>query len=108
MNRINEISFNASLLRELRAVGFVHKMLEEGWIKDEFRDRLRYVRIHSIRSDLALVDLSVASKFNVDRAFLSELKERGRSIADRWLAENRAHVGVRSTAPIRDMYDGSN
>ncbi|MEE2692326.1 MAG: patatin-like phospholipase family protein [Pseudomonadota bacterium] len=107
MNRINEISFNSSLLRELRAVGFVQKLLDDGWIKDEFRDRLRNVHIHSIRSDRALTDLSIASKFNVDWAFLSELKQRGRKIAEDWLAENFVHIGRRSSVDIRAMYDGT-
>lgn len=107
MNRINEISFNASLLRELRAVAFVQKLLDEGWLKDEHRDKLRNIRIHSIRTDRALVDLSIASKFNVDWEFLTELKERGRKIADDWLDENFKHIGKRSSAPIREMYDGS-
>ncbi|MEQ8934786.1 MAG: patatin-like phospholipase family protein [Amphiplicatus sp.] len=107
MNRINEISFNASLLRELRAVGFVQKLLDNGWIKDEYCDRLRNVRIHSIRSDRALTDLSIASKFNVDWAFLTELKERGRMIAEEWLKENFVHIGRRSSVDIREIYDGS-
>ena len=106
MNRINEISFNSSLLRELRAIGFVQKLLDDGWIKDEYRDRLRNVRIHSIRSDKALTDLSIASKFNVDWAFLTELKERGRAIAEEWLEENFAHIGLRSSVDIRTIYDG--
>lgn len=107
MNRINEISFNASLLRELRAVGFVHKLLDDGWLKDEYRDRLRDIRIHSIRSDEALVDLSIASKFNVEWAFLTELKQRGRAIADAWLAENYEHIGKESSVNLRALYDGA-
>jgi NTE family protein len=107
MNRINEISFNSSLLGELRAIGFVQKILEEGWIKDEFRDRLRNFRMHSIRSDESLEDLTVASKFDVDRAFLEGLKTRGRIVADAWLSENFHSIGARSSVDIRELYDSS-
>ena len=105
-NRINEISFNSSLLRELRAISFVHRLLDDGWLKDEYVDRLRDVRIHSIRSDKSLVDLSVASKFNVDWKFLTELHDRGRRIADDWLAENFDDIGVKSSVNLRAMFDG--
>ncbi|MEM9707008.1 MAG: patatin-like phospholipase family protein [Pseudomonadota bacterium] len=106
-NRINEISFNSSLMREMRAISFVHKLLDEGWIKDEYRERLRNVRIHSIRSDQTLVDLSVASKFNVEWDFLCELRDRGRRIADEWLNANCEEIGVNSTVDLRAMVDPS-
>jgi NTE family protein len=105
LNRINEISFNASLLRELRAIAFVQKLLDEGWLKDEYRDRLRNMRLHSIRSDEVVADLSVASKFNLDWKFLTALKARGRGLADAWLANNYAAIGVRSSVDIRAMFD---
>ena len=106
LNRINEISFNSSLLRELRAITFVHKLLDEGWLKKPYRDRLRNIRIHSIRSDKSLVDLSVASKYNTDWSFLTALKSRGRKIADEWLAENFDSIGNSSSLNLRQMFDG--
>lgn len=104
MNRVNEISFNSSLLRELRAINFVHKLLDDGWIKDEYRDRLRNIRIHSIRSDRALDDFDVSSKFRTDWSFLSTLKEKGRQIADEWLAENFDHLGKESSVDLAEMF----
>lgn len=104
MNRINEISFNSSLLRELRAINFVHKLLDDGWIKDEYRDRLRNIRIHSIRSDRALEEYDVASKFRTDWGFLSDLKEKGRNIADAWIAENFDNLGKTSSVDLKEMF----
>lgn len=104
MNRINEISFNSSLLRELRAISFVHKLLDDGWIKDEYRDRLRDVRIHSIRSDMALVDFTISSKLRTDWSFLTTLKEAGRKIADAWLEENFDLIGEESSVDLRAMF----
>ncbi len=103
-NRINEISFNSSLLRELRAIEFVHKLLDGDWLKDEYRGRLRNMRIHSIRSDRSLADMTAASKFSVDWGFLSALKARGRTIADTWIADNFEQIGVHSSVDIRGMF----
>lgn len=105
-NRLNEISFNSALLGELRAIGFVRKLLDDGWLKDEYRDRLKSIRMHSIRSDAALDDMSVASKYNVELDFLLELKNRGRRIADAWLVENFDALGRDSSVDIRKLYDG--
>ncbi|WP_425408649.1 patatin-like phospholipase family protein [Hyphococcus sp.] len=104
MNRVNEISFNSSLLREMRAINFVHKLLDDGWIKDEYRDRLRNIRIHSVRSDKALADFDVASKYRTDWTFLTELKEQGRNIADAWLHENFDKLGECSSVDLREMF----
>jgi len=103
MNRINEISFNSSLLRELRAIDFVHRLLDEGWLKDEYRDRLKDIRVHSIRSDEAMKELSVASKFSTDWRFLTDLKDRGREIAASWLEANLDAVGTRSSVDLRHV-----
>lgn len=105
MNRINEISFNSSLLRELRAIDFVHKLLDDDWIRDKYRDRLKNIRVHSIRSDKALEDFSVSSKFRTDWAFLTGLKQQGRDIADAWLEENFDSIGVESSVDLRAMFD---
>ncbi|NNE40045.1 MAG: patatin-like phospholipase family protein [Marinicaulis sp.] len=105
MNRVNEISFNSSLMRELRAVNFVHRLLDDGWLKDEYRDRLRDIRIHSIRSDNALVDYTISSKFRTDWTFLTELRDKGRAIADEWLGGNFHSIGKKSSVDLKEMFD---
>ena len=100
-NRINEISFNSSLIKELRAVAFVQKLLDEGWLKVKHHDKLKYVLIHSLRADKVLADLSIASKFSNDWNFLGELRNRGRLAAAAWLKQNFDDLGVRSTVDLR-------
>jgi len=100
-NRLNEITFNSSLIKELRAVYFVQKLLDDGWIKDEFREKLKYVLIHSVRADNAMSDLSSASKMSSDWKFLTMLRDRGRALATEWLAHNCDHLGVRSTVDLK-------
>jgi NTE family protein len=103
-NRLNEITFNSSLIKELRAVYFVQKLLDDGWIKDEFRNKLKYVLIHSVRADSAMSDLSASSKMSSDWQFLTMLRDRGRALAHEWLEENFDHLGVRSTVDLKKEF----
>ena len=99
-DRVNEITFNASLIKELRAVHFVQKLLDDGWIKDAYKNRLRNMLMHSIRADQVLADLSASSKLRTDWEFLSMLRERGRFTAAAWLEENFRHVGRKSSVDL--------
>jgi NTE family protein len=104
LNRLNEITFNASLLKEMRAIAFVTKLIEEDWIKEEHRHKLKHLIMHSIRADGVLCDLSVASKFNTDWHFLLYLRDLGRDIAGQWLEENFESIGSRSTVNVRSEF----
>lgn len=100
LNRVNEITFNSSLIKELRAVHFVQKMMDQGWIKEEFLDRLKYVLMHSLRADSALSDLPASTKFSSDWGFLQMLRDRGRICAADWLVNNFDAIGVRSSVDL--------
>ena len=99
-DRLNEITFNGSMLSEFRAIAFVTRMIENGWIKDEFKDRLKHMFMHSIRADEALRDLGVASKLLTDWAFLCDLRDRGRQTCAAWLAKNYSAVGKKSSVDL--------
>ncbi|MET3663797.1 patatin-like phospholipase family protein [Caulobacter sp. 1776] len=101
MDRLNEITFNASLASELRAIGFVQKLLDEGLLKDTARGRYRRMLVHAITADQPLADLSLASKFNTEWSFLTDLKERGRTAAEAWLVDCGNCVGVRSSVDLK-------
>ncbi len=103
-NRVNEITFNASLIDELRAIRFAQRLVREEWLKEEYRGRLRNIRMHAIRADKELQDLSVASKFEADWGFLTDLRDRGRRAADEWLAANWEAVGERDTVDLATEY----
>ena len=103
-DRVNEITFNSALLKEFRAVAFVTKLIEDGWIKDEYRAKLRHMLIHSIRADEALNTLGAASKFNCDWRFLTDLRDRGRATAAQWLGETYIHLGKRATVDLATEY----
>ena len=101
MNRINEISFNSSLMREMRAISFVTRLIDEN---RGLERQLRRMMIHSIAADDVMGKLGVASKLNADWEFLSALKETGRERAQAWLDRNFERVGRESTTDIRDRY----
>lgn len=103
LNRINEVSFNSSLIREIRAIAFVIKMIEEDWLKPGARDYLTHedIHLHSLRADEAVCGLSVASKFNPDWDFLTSLRDRGRKYAREWLDAHADDVGKRSSVDYR-------
>lgn len=101
LDRLNEITFNASLVAELRAIGFVQKLLDEGLLKDQAKGRYRRMLVHAITADGRLDDLTMASKFNTDWSFLSDLRARGRAAAEDWLATNLDKLGVSSTVDLK-------
>lgn len=103
-DRVNEISFNSALIKELRSVAFVQKLLDEGWLKPQYQDRLKYVLIHSLRADECLADLSSASKMCSDWPFLVMLRDRGRLAAQEWLERNYDDVGKRQTVDLRTEF----
>jgi NTE family protein len=98
-NRIDEITFNAGLLREFRAIAFVKELIAQGRIPHgEYRD----IRMHRIDADEALKHLSASSKFNAERAFLDYLFGLGRSAAEDWLEEHAGKVGMQPTLDLSD------
>ena len=103
LGRINEISFNASLLAELRSVEFVRRMLAESRLDSQ---KYRTLNIHIIEQQHAAAEFGGSSRFNAERAFLEELFEIGRKAAEKWLTENYDSIGERSTVDIRRMFSG--
>lgn len=101
MDRLNEITFNASLASELRAIGFVQKLLDEGLLKDTAKGRYRKMLVHAITADGPLADLSLSTKFNTEWSFLLDLKERGRAAAQTWLDDCGTCIGVKSSLDLK-------
>ncbi len=101
-NRIDEITFNAGLLREFRAIAFIKELIAAGRLPHgEFRD----IRMHRIDADEAFKDLSASSKINAEWAFLEYLRDLGRTAASDWLEENYDAVGERPTLDLSGDLD---
>lgn len=103
-NRVNEITFNCALMKELRAIVYVQKLIDDGWIKEDMVEKLKYIFVHSVRADRALADLSLETKMESDWGFLTMLRDRGRACAAQWLEENYQHVGKRSSVAMQKEF----
>jgi len=102
LNRINEISFNSSLLRELRAINFAQRLIQDGSVKE---GALKRVLVHMIADDVLMTDLSVASKMLPTPGVIFELRDAGRAAADTFLTQHRDKIGVESSVDLTEMYD---
>ena len=103
LNRMNEINFNSSLLKELRAIDFVDRLISQGKLS---ADDYRQVRVHIIENQAELNPMGASSKMNVEWAFLVMLRDLGRGTAARWLDENFNAIGECSTVNLREMFQG--
>jgi NTE family protein len=99
-NRINEISFNASLLRELRAIAFVKRLLAQGALSP---GTMKDVLVHMISDDALMNDLSVATKIMPNPVLLSRLKAAGRAAADGFLVAHKDDLNHRGTVDLAQM-----
>lgn len=102
-NRMNEISFNASLLKEFRSIDFVARLLEEGKIDP---GSYRQENLHIIENQEALRPLGASSKLNSEWQFLTLLRDIGRQSAADWLDRHHEDIGKRSTVDLRSMFQG--
>lgn len=103
-NRVNEITFNTALIKELRAIDFVKKLVNEDMLKDEYKDQYKDILLHSIRADKVMRDLSIASKFDTDWHFLIYLRDLGREQAKLWLDAHFKDIGKRASVDIQKDY----
>jgi NTE family protein len=96
-DRVSEITFNAGLVGELRAIAFVQRLL-----RDQQLDPGHYkgLRLHMVHDEDGLAPLGASSKLNTDWDFLQSLHALGVAAAERWLAAHRADLGVRPTLDV--------
>ncbi|MCR9175665.1 MAG: patatin-like phospholipase family protein [Alphaproteobacteria bacterium] len=101
LDRVNEITFNSTLMREMRAVHFVNRLIAGGKLDPE---AYRMTRIHMIQDAAQMGELAASSKMNAERAFLSHLKEIGRQSAESWLDAHFDCIGHESSIDVRKIF----
>jgi len=99
-NRLNEITFNAALMGELRMIEFVARLIDKGRLSTKDYKRLN---MHRIAGGEALQALSASSKLNAEWEFLTYLRDLGREAARQWLDRHFADIGERSTLDLKGM-----
>lgn len=108
LNRLNEISFNSSLKKELRAIAMFQRLFAAANLGAEidvsWAEQWSDVRIHRIATP-KMVELGASSKLNAEWEFLTMLRQEGRDCTDSFLAEHAGDLGRRSTYEIDALLD---
>jgi len=99
-DRLNEITFNASLVSELRFIGERNRLIDKGELSGDNHPRLN---LHMIHGDDELGRFPPSSKLLAEKAFLLKLKALGRTAADQWLEKHGDDIGKRSTFNYRRL-----
>jgi NTE family protein len=102
ISRLNEVAFNAPLLKELRMIALLRRAADAG--SDEGRHWAQ-MRIHRISSE-KMTELGYSSKLNAEWAFLTMLRDEGRRAAEAFLSEHAQSIGVRSSLDLDVLLDG--
>jgi NTE family protein len=96
--RINEITFNSSLMSELRGISFVGELIDQGKLpRGTGPGQYRRMNIHRVALDSTAQKLTDASRLNTDFDFFELLRENGRRAARRFLDAHYKDIGVRSS-----------
>lgn len=109
VDRMNEVSFNASLLKELRSLALMKQLLQEegrptARYKHELFRRIDGLRVHRIDGEGGLNQLQASSKMDTRETFLKRLHDLGEHAADRWLHSHAKDLGVRSTLDLQEEF----
>ncbi|MDM0035457.1 patatin-like phospholipase family protein [Variovorax sp. J22P271] len=101
-NRLNELSFNSPLLKELRMIALLHQVADPGHGEGAAWARMR---IHRIATD-AMLALGASSKMISEWPFLCQLRDEGRRSAQAFLDAHKGDIGKRSTLDLDALLEG--
>jgi NTE family protein len=101
LHRITEISFNSSLMREMRAVAFATRLIDNNELDGSRHSRMF---MHWIGNDPLMSQLGTATQFHPEWSLLCRLRDEGRETARQWLDDHFEHIGSRSTVDIAEMF----
>jgi NTE family protein len=101
LDRINTLSFNSSLMREMRAIAFVTRLIDNGFTDG---GRLKKIFVHCIDADDTMRRLGVSSKLNVEWQFLLSLFELGRLRGEAFLQDHFEKIGQTSSVDIEERF----
>ena len=100
-DRMNEISFNASLMAELRSIHFVKRLHTEGRLTEK---NMRNPLIHMILDDMLMNDLTARSKMMPEPGMLARMKEAGRVAADDFIENHADALNNRDTVDLSTLF----
>lgn len=101
INRVNEISFNSSLIAELRAINFVKKLIDTGKLSSK---EYTNVRMHRVLPPMDLDAMNAGTKMDASWDFFLTLHAAGRETMQRWLTQHKSAIGVSETVNIAEKF----
>jgi NTE family protein len=101
LDRIHTLSFNSSLMREMRAIAFVNRLVASGF---DDGGRLKAMRIHCVDAEAEMRGLGASSKYNTERGFLEWLFDLGRQQGEAFLAQHFEKIGLESSTSIEQRF----
>lgn len=102
IDRMKDISFNATMMREMRTIALVTRLLDQHRLTG--KTRYRRIYFHMIGAEEKIASFGVSSKLNADWGFLTMLFELGRETAATWLDRNFALLGRDSTVDLDALF----
>ena len=99
MNRLNEITFNAALLQEFRAIDFVARLIDEGRLDGTHYKR---IRMHLVEGGPTLDAYAADTKIRADFSFFQTLFGLGALAGEKFLKENFDQIGVAGTMDLKE------
>jgi NTE family protein len=100
-DRIRELTFNASLLTQMRSIDLINQLLAKGALKGA---GCKTVHLHRIDGGAATAAFPASSRGSVDAAMIRELFEAGQAAAAKWLAHHYDAIGRHGTIDVRRDY----
>jgi NTE family protein len=101
LDRLNEVSFNSPLMKELRMIALLRQVANPG---DTEGARWAGMRIHRIASGM-MTELGSSSKLNAEREFLCMLRDEGRRCAETFLKDYGHDLGRCSTFDLDSLLE---
>jgi len=105
LDRVNELTFNASLLSQMRAIDFINRLLADGRLQEG--TQYKSLLLHRIDGGEALEDLPSSSKMSADTALLDKLFDMGQAAAQGWLRRHFDALGQQGTVDVSRDYIGN-
>jgi NTE family protein len=102
-DRLNEITNNASVVREMRAISFISDLIDSGMLDSK---KIKRVYMHVVKDENVFQDLGWSSKLNTEWEFLTYLFEKGRDAAEAWIEEHYEDIGHKTTAQLEEQFVG--
>ena len=107
--RLRELSFNATFLREMRMFAHMREQIGNHWLPDwiplaRFERRISRLRFHAISGDKLFDQLPADSKLAVNLPFFTQLRDSGRAHAHRWLQHHGERLGREATLDLAALF----